>query len=319
MRTELPQIDFVRHPAYGTCFGKAQAGLKARAIAAVAPSLARFAMIEARTMAIRAFGSLRKRPGEPDYGSDFRRDGIVGLSIGSNMRARVASVAEPQITALRDRLAKIAPKDARYEDNQLPLRRGDAPDLYALIEEMLEVQGVFDLARNYMPGAIGGIKAITLQWNREGERHWRDKFADLEGVTSTADYLHVDTGSGILKAIYYVSDDVRPESGAFSYILGSNNRRASILDRVVRSAVDRSGIGRTDRESRRLFNALPRWMQRKADFGFDVVDDAAEELKRREKIFTSDEGNLVLFDNFGVHRGGMVRQGERLILQIVIW
>jgi hypothetical protein len=39
-------------------------------------------------------------------------------------------------------------------------------------------------------------------------------------------------------------------------------------------------------------------------------------LLASEHFFTSDEGNLILFDNNGIHRGGMVLEGKRIILQV---
>jgi len=44
----------------------------------------------------------------------------------------------------------------------------------------------------------------------------------------------------------------------------------------------------------------------------------AEALLAREYKFTSKDGNLLFFDPEGVHRGGMVDRGERIILQIAL-
>lgn len=315
---KLPHIDYAAHIAYGRLFEKPTLGLRARALARMAPSLTRFMILEARTLARRTWTRLGKRTSRPTHADVLRRDGIVVLRVGSNLRARIGAAVELHLAKLGKRLATIAPADTKFEDAQLVLARLDAPEVFEAVEEMLEVQGALDLVRQYLPGR-GKVKAITLQWNRAGERHWSNKFADLEAINSTAEWLHVDTGSGVFKAIYYVSDEVTAESGAFSYVVGSNNRYTSLIDRLIRNAADRSGIGGTDREDRRMFNALPRFFQRKADFGFDVVDEAAEPLKARERVCSSADGNLILFDNFGMHRGGMVRKGERVILQIILW
>jgi len=315
---KLPQIDYTAHLAYGKVFEKPTFGLRAKALARMAPALTRFTILEARALAIRTWVRLGKPVPRPAHADVLRRDGIVMLRVGSNLRTPIRAAVELHLAKLGKRLASIAPADTTYEDAQIVLARADAPEVFATVEEMLEVQGALDLVREYLPGR-GKVKAITLQWNRAGESHWSNKFADLEAVNSTADWLHVDTGSGVLKAIYYVSDEVTAESGAFSYVVGSNNRYTSLIDRLIRSAADWSGIGGKDRENRRMFNALPRFFQRKADFGFDVIDEAAEPLKARERVCGSADGNLILFDNSGVHRGGMVRKGERVILQIILW
>lgn len=285
----------------------------------MAPALGVFVLWELRARMIGVIGRLKARSSPPPCFGEFRSNGVVGAKVGSNVRARIAKCLEPHIDRLRTRLATLPPEDTSYEDAQFPLKRAEASEVYAAVGDMLEEQGVFDLVRTYIPGALGQIKAITLQWNRAGETHWRNKFPDMPAVRSTSDYLHVDTGSNLIKAIYYVSDNVSAENGAFSYVAGSNNRAASLADRIIRSAADHSGLSRTDPETRRLFNALPRFLQRKADFGFDIVDDSGDALKRNERIFTTEDGHLVVFDNFGAHRGGMVREGQRVILQVVLW
>lgn len=285
----------------------------------MAPALGIFVLWDVRARMLGLIGRLKTRSSPPSCFGEFRSNGAVGAKVGSNVRARIAKCLEPYTAQLRARLEKLPPESMSYEDAQFVLKRAEAPEIYATIGDMLEEQGVFDLVRTYLPGALGQIKAITLQWNRAGETHWRNKFPDMPAVRSTSDYLHVDTGSNLIKAIYYVSDKVSAENGAFSYVIGSNNRAASLADRIIRSAADHSGLSRTNPEMRRLFNALPKFLQRKADFGFDIVDDAADALKRDEKIFTTEDGHLVVFDNFGAHRGGMVREGQRVILQVVLW
>lgn len=319
MNVQLPQIDFASHPAYGSHFGKPKPALRLRAIGRMAPALGVFVLWELRSALVRSLGKLKRKPSAPAFADEFARNGTVAARIGANVRARIAESLAPHIDALGARLRAVRPEDASYEDAQLSLRPETAGPVFEAVGDMLEEQGVFDLVRCYIPGALGRIKRITLQWNRAGETHWQNRFADLPGLQSRADYLHVDTGGGIIKAIYYVSDDVQADNGAFSYVVGSNRRPTSALDRIVRSAADHSGMSRTDPESRRLFNALPRFLQRKADFGFDIVDDSAEPLKARERIATTEAGHLVVFDNFGAHRGGMVRAGERIILQIILW
>ena len=57
-----------------------------------------------------------------------------------------------------------------------------------------------------------------------------------------------------------------------------------------------------------------------AEFGADVMDDSAEAERLREGHFsaTSNFGNCILFDGNGIHRGGMVNQGERRCLFIML-
>ena len=43
-----------------------------------------------------------------------------------------------------------------------------------------------------------------------------------------------------------------------------------------------------------------------------------ERILKQEKIFTSDKGNLCVFDPAGMHRGGICKTGTRIALQILM-
>jgi hypothetical protein len=71
-------------------------------------------------------------------------------------------------------------------------------------------------------------------------------------------------------------------------------------------------------EQRRLFHALPKLLRRKAKFGNDLPPDhpGLARLLATEKRFGSAEGDLILFDDRGMHRGGLLEEGERIMMQI---
>jgi len=41
-------------------------------------------------------------------------------------------------------------------------------------------------------------------------------------------------------------------------------------------------------------------------------------ILEKEKLFTSDKGNLCVFDPAGMHRGGICKSGTRIALQILM-
>ncbi len=73
-------------------------------------------------------------------------------------------------------------------------------------------------------------------------------------------------------------------------------------------------------QERHLFAALPRTLRRKAKFGDDLVPEDARGkwLLDRERVVRSKEGDVFVFDVKGVHRGGLVRNGERRIIQVMM-
>jgi hypothetical protein len=124
----------------------------------------------------------------------------------------------------------------------------------------------------------------------------------------------------MVKAIVYLSR-VTERTGPFSYVIGSHRFRDRWLHRLARRAVHKSRIlQRWAPEQRRLFYALPSALRHKAEVGndFRLDDQPAAALLAAEKQFTSSEGAFILFDNAGIHRGGLVDEGRRVIVQIIL-
>jgi hypothetical protein len=311
----IPDIDYSTHPAYGALFGKPALVDRIRALCVVAPALARFTVLELRQAARRL---LSPNPVKCTNTTFLERGICIERFEPEAKNALLEALAEP-CKFLNDRLAKIPPAARSYEDAQLLVDRSRAPRAYEILERELQRLGVFELARSYLKGAKGAVKYFVLQTNDAGESHWRERFKDIGLRDSPANYLHVDTGVGVLKTIMYLSD-VGRQNGPFCYAPGSHGMRRGVVDRIVRSAADVSLIGAPEPENRKSFSALPQFLQRKADFGKDMheIGPDAEQFLASEIVATSNLGDVLIFDNLGAHRGGMVEEGRRTILQVLI-
>ena len=311
----IPAIDFSCHPAYGKLYGQPSISDRLSALAAVAPKLARFVALEI-CQAIRRVASANSRH---SVNPIFQSRGICVERLNPTAKQAIMDGLSKPLATLVQRLENIAPAARAYEDAQLVVDRSEARSAYKTLDSELDRLGVLELARRHVKGSKGAVKYMVLQINDAGESHWRGHFSDVGIPDSVANYLHVDTGVGVLKTIIYLSD-VGPKNGVFSYVVGSHGIRRSLADRVIRSAIDHSGIGTSQPESRRSFNALPRFLQRKADFGKDIfeITNDIRGFMENEMSVTSDMGDVLIFDNMGAHRGGMVEEGRRIIIQVLI-
>lgn len=61
--------------------------------------------------------------------------------------------------------------------------------------------------------------------------------------------------------------------------------------------------------------ALPKGLRKKCTFGADLLEGTkgCEDMIKYEAYFTSAQGNMGLFANNGVHRGGLTKTGERIV------
>jgi hypothetical protein len=138
-------------------------------------------------------------------------------------------------------------------------------------------------------------------------------------VLPKAAYFHRDASGGDLKAIFYMSD-VYDQNGPFTYSIGSHNISISRFDDYTCETNDSSGFSSTSISSRIKFSMLPSWLRQKGSFGNDLIDNSflSKSIIDSAWSITSGKGSIVLFDTKGIHRGGMVREGERYVLTCVI-
>jgi len=149
--------------------------------------------------------------------------------------------------------------------------------------------------------------------------------------------MHTDTGSNILKAMFYLKD-VGPEDAPFSYIPGSHHWKRSLLVTAFQCALDKQqsyiydttkdGLDYASHYYRPLYAneegrsdvlSLPRILRGSTHFGDDVQDGTplSQDLLSLEKKFMSPAGTIILFDGArGIHRGAVSNGGHRWAIQL---
>jgi hypothetical protein len=207
----------------------------------------------------------------------------------------------------------------QFEESRGQASRAAQRDLFDAIEATLREAGVFDVASAYL-GRPATLIDVNPQINDTTDTFWRDIFPDAELATlpPTA-YCHRDASGGDLKAIFYMTD-VDDRTGPFSYVVGSNRIRISRVDDLICEANDSNGLAGTDAASRARFAALPKKLRQKGAFGNDLTPDSALGREIGDGLWkvTAGKGSIVLFDTKGIHRGGMVEDGERRVITCVI-
>ena len=156
-----------------------------------------------------------------------------------------------------------------------------------------------------------------MQINSEWDSYWRKHFDELGLEVPETAFLHVDNTYGVVKVIIYVSE-VTETSGPFSFVPGTNRIKFGWIEGLTLRATD-IWLDLWP-QYRDLLLTLPRSLRKRAKFGDDIPSDSrwGRWLLDNERVYTSEEGDLLLFDVMGIHRGGMVERGERRILQIII-
>jgi len=348
----LPVVDYARHPAYGVAFPQPGIADRARALARFASG---FALIAGRRLAdyehlprpkdksrrlaelvrhvptyLRLIPSQRLRrlvrgsslqPKSTAGRSVFNtleRDGIVGIGLTPDQLGSVRELLAPHYRTLEARLERTSPEERHFDETRLWLDRDIYPEIYRFFNELAAQLGVIEGASAYLNRPVA-IAHIVPQINDPSDKFWANHFSDVGVADSPCDYCHVDATYNLLKFIIYVSD-VGPDNGPFTYVRGSHRASRGFWDGLIRRANDYAGLSWTKRPNRQLFNALPKFLQRKAAFGVDLLagNKYTRDILEKEWRVTSSEGDAVLFDPFGIHRGGMVRSGRRLVVTMML-
>ncbi|MDM7980534.1 MAG: phytanoyl-CoA dioxygenase family protein [Rhizobium sp.] len=248
-------------------------------------------------------------------------DGCAVATVSPSRFEELEKLAHPQFDALEKRRDASSRGQTRAFDESRGSvdKRVAGEELFRAIQSVFEDAGVLSAVETYL-GRPVRIVDVNPQINDSTDGFWREVFADLKipSIPGAA-YFHRDASGGDLKAIIYFTD-VGPENGPFTYVLGSNKMSVSKFDDLICEANDHNGLSSTDIAARKSFAALPARLRQKCAFGNDVIDnsDLARWIGENSWSIEAPKGSIVLFDTKGVHRGGMVKTGQRRVITCVI-
>lgn len=235
----------------------------------------------------------------------YLTDGIIKLSYQDDIRA-LKSMIERELSLSLSNISTNG--DPRFK---IKLTKTETPDVFAAVKKILECTNAIDMARAQLKREHIRLEEFYLfiQDTAEG---WRDELPELkDGLRTKTRYMHVDSSppNSISKFIIYLND-VNFDNGPFEYI-PRTHKLDGRLDSLIRRIMHHSRLQLLDDESRSLFSKLPKFLQKKAEFGNDIND---KDWVHTSELCTGREGTVVVFDNSGVHRGALINSGRRLTI-----
>lgn len=252
--------------------------------------------------------------------SALQDDGVCIISLGKESYENIVGLAAPLFDELRKKRSRVASKDGSrdFSESRDKASFEKSSALYEAVERAFLAHGVLDGCTGYL-GYQAKLVDINPQINDETDNFWSRIFLDQNTPQPKTAYLHKDASGGDLKIIIYLSN-VLSENGPFSYAVGTHKLHRRDWRSWIEEANDQSGLSGTNLKNRKLFSSLPRFLRRKAAFGNDLRDDSniSQQILQSEWKVCAPAGSMVLFVPKGMHRGGMVNQGERVVLTCVI-
>ena len=190
-------------------------------------------------------------------------------------------------------------------------------EIVNLVNEMFKSLGILQAASKYNKFKPLEVKNVVLHIAKPTDQNYKQFLYDCKTVSKTTN-LHIDPKENVMKAMMYLNN-ITEDDGPFSYIEKSNRWVHDKLQNIFGRAISTGSYCHTP-ESRAVVFQLPKRLRVSHNFG-RLLQDGTEEQERllkQEKMFTSDKGNLCIFDPAGMHRGGICNKGNRIALQILM-
>lgn len=248
----------------------------------------------------------------------------------------IADLDDRDFRAVRGLALRFAPELQRRVSENPAGRAVYSPSrispLGRAIQKCLLNAGVLDVLSNFKRTRMA-IMGTGLEYSRPGQAWHADLYSDIGLADSPLKYFHVDQADHLPKAMIYATP-VSNDNGPTGIIRESNTwERSEFLFRAHKG-LDQVTIGRYGKymngaeyraaarspELRRIFMQLPAPFQGSSHFGDDVLPESpiVQRLLAQEQSFLStDRGQVMVFDGGRtLHRGSLVRQGERVAMQV---
>ena len=115
-----------------------------------------------------------------------------------------------------------------------------------------------------------------------------------------------------LKAMIYLSDVVDEDNGAFEFVPGTH-KLFNAKDFIKRKITRNTGAYQRDSAAKKKLLAMPESWRVKHEFSDFSKDSDLGKLIQTNKVTCTGESKIILFNSLGIHRGGRVKKGKRII------
>ncbi|MDP3778554.1 MAG: hypothetical protein Q8R30_00720 [bacterium] len=308
--SRIPHIDYTNHPAYGLLFGRPSFDMRIKALRRFMPFFLRY-----KRLLLRKANQKVKSSFPP--AQKLFEDGAVIFGFDENEIRTLTERSRPYVQEI-DRVKKETPLEARtHRSKTFHVNPKKDSAFYRDVAAMLEKRDIPKIASLYRNCSME-LTDLVVQVSDVDDPNLMNYFPDVHLPDPPTSYFHIDGSEEQVKCMIYVSH-VTSADGPMAYVVGSNRHHIGKLELLTRMANDKARLDRCKRENRELFWALPKFFQKKAEFGNDLnpASPEAQEILARERVFTSEDGNCIVFDPNGYHRGRVVIQGRREAIQVV--
>jgi len=246
---------------------------------------------------------------------EFCRNGVKEFTISEKHIKELKTLLSSKISSLILKVNAIKDTDRKFEDCVLGISKEDNENIYQELNKIIFSNYEIKSIIQNLIGLNGELKVFYIHYNQQSDvrvfRHGENDEVDKE-----TNFYHVDNNMNTLKAMIYL-DHVNEKNGPFEYVKGSFRKNQNFLVWCRRKVTRNLQLHNRDDRSKAKFNSLLSFFKIKHEFS-ELKKNSKEfdYIKKNAEIYKS-PNNFIIFDPLGIHRGGLVYEGERLALQLV--
>lgn len=316
---EIKNINYQIHPKYGLAYRDITILERFKTFKFIIPFLVRSIKEHVFIPTFINYKKLEKQT--DDYKlSSFISKGYYCINIAEKDITTLKLLCNGSVLEILESKHSKDPKELTFNDTIRGYDNNNFPDLIKALSMLLKRNKKINrlicqlLSRNEYK-----IQEVNLHVNEPRDYHiWTlsDPFASLK---TNHHSFHRDTSINCIKIMLYLSD-VKECNGPFTYVIGSHRWNNCLWDKIVRRTIRLSGLYKRDDLSKRKFSSLPKFLQIKNEIFLEELNDPIYRtlILNNIQYFLSQTENLIIFDPYGIHQGGIVNKGKRIALQLII-
>ena len=274
---------------------------------------------------------LRKSKDFSEAGKQLGENAYFYTDLSDSVRERIIKLANSEVEIFRGRAHAGLLKRSDLSTNEGPI----VAEISRLLDREFRDKGIFKIVSEYV-GITYSYTGLSLELSVAGSSWWKNAIDDVDSPRTM--YAHLDESIYAPKAIIYLSQVTESNGPTTSYPRVYDELQTNTLQDIIGRVVGEVGnqidsplnpyYAKSYHQSmgsknfRKHFMLLPNSIKFNSHFGWDLLAGSPleEATHSREVPMLGDPGKYVVFDGSRLlHRGGLIEQGERVVLQVVFW
>lgn len=265
------------------------------------------------------------------YGQELARNAFFVSELSDLTKKKIIKLAEQEIEIFRRRASEGLLKRSDLSTNEGFV----VSKISSLIDREFKSKGIFRIVSDYV-GIEYSYTGLSLELSVAGSSWWKNKIDGVEPPRTM--YAHLDESIYAPKSIIYLSPVTEFKGPTTSYPQVYDELETNTLQDIIGRVIGEVGNSNDSplnayyskayhqsmgsKNFRSHFMMLPNEIKFNSHFGWDLIagSDFEASIASREVPMLGDSGKFIVFDGSRLlHRGGLIEQGERIVLQVVFW